>query len=96
MARFLVNFRVSGRASDCIEADNLDDAERIIEERVNNDNFDVDLEEVDDVDFTVAQLHPVTRNGREIWTTLILVNDVRGHQSALASAPLFSGLPEEV
>jgi hypothetical protein len=36
-------------------------------------------------------MHPVTRDGREIWTTYVRDGDIRGHQSSLESSPLFGG-----
>lgn len=89
MARFMVSYTFHGRASETIEAETLEAAQGIVEAKVNKDDFDLDADEIDDVDFRVAEMHPVTRDGREIWTTYMRSDDQRGHQSALASAPLF-------
>lgn len=86
----MVSYTFHGRASETIEAESLEVAQGVIEEKVNKDDFDLDAEEIDDVDFRVAEMHPVTRDGRELWTTYVRSGDQRGHQSALASAPLFA------
>jgi hypothetical protein len=95
MARFIVNYAFRGHASDLIVADSKEAAEAQVEKAVNSDDFDIDNDEIHDVDFTVTQLHPVTRGGREMWTTFVLATDIRGHQSALDETPLFSGRLEE-
>ncbi|WP_037407120.1 hypothetical protein [Shinella sp. DD12] len=91
MARFHVDYTFHGRASRTIEASSKEEAEERIEAEVNSDDFEIDADDIDDVKFTVAEMHPVTRDGRELWTTYVRAGDVRGHQSALASSPLFGG-----
>ena len=91
MARFLVNYTFQGRASETVEAASKEEAEAAIEAKVNRADFELDPDDIDDVDFDVRELHPVTRGGKEIWTTYVSASDMRGHQSALATAPLFSG-----
>lgn len=93
MGRFIVDYRVTGRASDTINADSKDAAIAMVAERVERDDFVIDLDETDDVDFEVRELHPVTRAGREIWTTFVCPSDTRGHLSALKESPLFAALP---
>lgn len=90
MARFMVDYRFSARSGRTIEADSLDAAKAQIEEEVNTDDFHIDADEIDDVDFTIQQLHPVMRGEREVWTTYILPTDRRGHASALKETPLFA------
>jgi hypothetical protein len=90
MAKFIVEYTFQGRASKTIEADSLEDAEALTETEVDRDDFEIDADSIDDVDFEVREMHPVTRNGREIWTTYVLQTDVRGHQSALLTSPLFA------
>ena len=90
MARFTVDYTFHGRSSRTIEAESMDAAKAIVEAEVNQDNFEIETDEVDDVDFTVREMHQITRDGRELWTTYIRTGDVRGHRSALASSPLFA------
>jgi hypothetical protein len=92
MAKFMVEYTFQGRASRTIEAETMEAAEASIEAEVNRDDFEIDADSVDDVDFHIQQMHPVTRNGRELWTTYVLKTDERGHKSALATSPLFSGV----
>lgn len=89
MPRFSVNYTFKGRANAIIEAESLEDAKAQIEAEIEKDDFDLDADEIDDVDFYVSELHPVTRDGREIWTTYLRETDIRGHQSALETSPLF-------
>lgn len=95
MARFHVSYRFRATASQTIEAESLDAAEAKVEADVNSDDFDLEADDIDDVRFEVQQMHPVTRDGSELWTTYVRAGDVRGHQSAMATAPLFSGVPEQ-
>ena len=95
MAKFSVSYTFHGRASDTIEANDLDHAKALIGLKVESDDFEIGAEEIDDVDFTVQEMHPITRDGRELWTTYIRAGDVRGHASAMTTAPLFSGIPAQ-
>jgi hypothetical protein len=90
MARFIVEYKFYGRTSRTIDAASLEAAEAEIEEEVNGGGFELDADEIDDVQYEVREMHPVTRYGREMWTTLVLKSDTRGHQSALLTAPLFA------
>lgn len=90
MAKFIVSYTFHGRASRTIEAESLEDAQASTEQDVERDDFELEADEIDDVDFDIREMHPVTRDGRELWTTLVLKTDVRGHQSALRSSPLFA------
>lgn len=92
MARFSVNYSFHARAYETIEASSLEDAKALIYAKVEADDFELDADEIDDVDFDVTELHPVTRGGREIWTTYVRDSDVRGHGSALAETPLFGAV----
>lgn len=95
MARFMVEYSFRARAIETVEAETIEDAEAIIEAKVCRDDFDPEVDELDDIDFTVNQMHPITRDGRELWTTYIRTGDIRGHQSALEKSPLFSGVPDQ-
>lgn len=90
MAKFMVEYTFRGRASRTIEAETMEDAETEVDAEVNRDDFDIDADSIDDVNFDIQEMHPVTRIGRELWTTYVMKGDVRGHQSALASSPLFA------
>ncbi|MDH0125450.1 hypothetical protein N7376_15690 [Brucella intermedia GD04153] len=91
MARFIINYTFHGRSSKTIEASSKEEAEELTWAEVERDDFEIDADEIDYVDFTVSELHPVTRDGREIWTNYVRDSDRRGHPSALASSPLFGG-----
>lgn len=91
MGKFSVSYTFHGRASEIIEAESQEAAEAAIEAKVEADDFDLDPDDIDDVNFDVREMHPVTRGGKEAWTTYPLKGDVRGHQSALLTAPLFAG-----
>lgn len=82
MAKFHVEYIFHARASDSIEAESFEGATRLINERVNADNFELDAEHIDDVDFTIRELHPVTRNGHKLWTTYVRPDDSLGHGEA--------------
>ncbi|MBB5664776.1 hypothetical protein GGE68_002973 [Rhizobium leguminosarum] len=90
MAKFMVDYTFQGRSSCTIEAESLDAAKAKIEAEVNKDDFEIDADEIDDVRFDIQEMHPITRDGRELWTTYIRKDDVRGHQSALSTSPLFA------
>lgn len=90
MARFMIYYTFQGRACHTIEAESMEAAEASVEAEVNRDDFEIDADSIDDVNFYIQELHPVTRNGQELWATYVLKDDVRGHQSALASSPLFA------
>lgn len=92
MGKFIVNYTVHGRASRTIEAETLEAAQARISLEVERDDFEIDVDDFDDVDFTVREMHPVTRDGKELWTTYVLPADTRGHASALLTTPLFSGV----
>lgn len=91
MGKFIVDYRFNGRSTETIEAETLEEAEASFEAKVDRDDFEIDADEIDDVDFTVREMHPVTRDGEEIWTTLVHATDKRGHASALLTTPLFGG-----
>ena len=90
--RFSVGYTFHGRASEIIEAESLEAAKAAIEAKVETDDFEIEPDEIDDVDFHVQQMHPVTRDGRELWTTFVMMGDLRGHQSALLETPLWASL----
>lgn len=70
----------------------MEAAEASVEAEVNRDDFDIDADSIDDVNFDIQEMHPITRDGRELWTTYVRKGDVRGHQSALSSSPLFANV----
>jgi hypothetical protein len=90
MAKFCISYTIQGQATETVEADDEATARATIEARVEADDFDIDLDDIHDVDFTISEMHPVTRDGCEVWTTYIRTGDVRGHQSALNTGALFA------
>jgi hypothetical protein len=90
MPKFMVDYTFQGRSSRTIEADSMEAAQASVEAEVNREDFDIDADSIDDVNFNIQEMHPITRDGRELWTTYVRQGDIRGHQSALASSPLFS------
>lgn len=93
MGKFYVSYRFQATSSETIEAESLEEAEAIIEAKAYQDDFDPGTEDIDDLNFEVTAMHPITRDGREIWTTYVRAGDTRGHQSAIDKAPLFTGEP---
>lgn len=79
MARFAVTYTVHGTATDIVEAESLEAAKALIEEQLEDEDFIPDLDEADDVDFDVREMHPATRDGHQVWTTYVLPSDTRGH-----------------
>jgi len=92
MPKFAVNYTFHGRSSTFVEAESLDAAKAKIDADIERDDFDLDADDLDDVDYTIYEMHPVTRDGRELWTTRDKPDDIRGHQSSLESSPLFGGV----
>jgi hypothetical protein len=90
MAKFTVDYTFQGRATDIIEASSKEEAEERISAKVDADDFELNADEIDGVDFTIQEMHPVTRNGKEVWSTYVREGDKRGHASALKTAPLFA------
>lgn len=90
MARFTVEYTFRGTAWRTMDAASLEAANAEVEAEVDSDGFELDPDEIDDVSFIVREMYPVTRDGKEMWTTNIRDGDVRGHQSALLTAPLFA------
>lgn len=90
MPRFLINYTFKARGSETIEAESQEDAESIIEDRLDEGGFDPPVDDYDDIDFTAVEMHPVTRDDREIWTSYVRASDTRGHPSALTTTPLFA------
>lgn len=91
MGRFIVEYTFQGRASRIIDASSKEEAEERTVNEVNSDDFEIEADSFDDVGFDVREMYPVTRDGREVWTTYVQKTDVRGHQSALKESPLFAG-----
>ena len=91
MPKFMVDYTFHARSTDFIEASSKEEAESAIDAKINADDLDLDADEIDDVDFTIHEMHPVTRGGKEIWVTHVREGDTRGHQSAIDNSPLFAG-----
>ena len=93
MQKFMVNYTISGRACQTFEAESIESLRAKIDAEVERDDFDIDMDDIDAVDFDIKDLHPVTRDGREVWTTYVGQGDIRGHQSAIDDSPLFAASP---
>lgn len=91
MAKFHVSYSFHGRTERTIEAESKEALEAKIEAEIEREDFEIDADEIDSIDYHVTEMHPVVRDGREVWTTYIRATDVRGHPSALATSPLFGG-----
>lgn len=77
MPRFFVNYQIQGTATDVIEAATKEEAESIVEARVDSDSFEPDLEIIDDVNWRISELHSVIRDGKPLNTTYVLDSDTR-------------------
>lgn len=93
MPRFLISYTFQGSGSEIIEAESLEAAESEIESRLDDETFEPPADDYDDIGFTAVEMHPVTRDGREIWTNYVRASDTRGHPSALTTTPLFAPAP---
>lgn len=91
MPKFMVDYTFHGRATAIREAASKEELDERINNEIESDDFDLDADDFDDVDFTIHEMHPVTRDGKEIWTTYLTQRDRRGHQSAIDNSPLFAG-----
>ncbi|CAN7603487.1 hypothetical protein [Bosea sp. LjRoot237] len=85
MARFIVDYRFHARGSMPIQAESVEEAKAIVEAQVDNDGFEPPVDDYDDIDFDVREMHPVTRDGHEVWTTYVRASDSRGHASDRAA-----------
>ncbi len=90
MARFIIDYTFDGRGSESIEADSLEAAQAFADAKVDDEYFEPPADDFDDIRVTVRELHPVTRAGREIWSSYVASSDIRGHESALKTSPLFA------
>jgi hypothetical protein len=81
MKRFAIAYRVTGRIDTTIEAADETAARCAAEAESDNDDFVSDLHDIDDVRIDVRELHPVTRDGKPVWTTYPLKSDVPGHHA---------------
>jgi hypothetical protein len=91
MARFLVEYTFSGRGSQSIESESQDAAQAIVDEQLDDEGFEPPADQYDEIEARVSEMHPVTRDGREIWANYIRPSDTRGHASAIKTSPLFAG-----
>lgn len=77
MPEFMVDIRVHGRMSMTVTADSKEDANEKITAIVNDEFWEPDLDEADDVDWSLYELIPVIRDGKRIKTTYVRAGDVR-------------------
>lgn len=77
MAKYFITYRVSGIALTTIDTEESpeDVNERLCSE-VNSDNFDIELDEIHDVDIDIAEAFLVERSdGKRVWTTYVRATD---------------------
>lgn len=77
MPEFMVDMRVQGRMSMTITADSKEEADEKVSALVNDDMWEPDLDEADDVDWTISEFIPVIRDGKRIKTTYVRAGDER-------------------
>lgn len=77
MPEFMVHMSVQGRMTMTIDADNKAAVEEKLIALVNDDNWEADLEDVDDVNWHIAELIPIVRDGKRLKTTYVRTGDVR-------------------
>ena len=75
MPKFMVTYNIRGTMTDIIEAETLGAAEVVADENCNNENWDPDIDTIDDVDFQVQKMHSVIRDGKRISTTYVRAGD---------------------
>lgn len=80
MGRFIVTYRISGEATRELQADSREDADRLVAAELRRDDFEIEPDESEVDDYSVQELHPVTRDGVKMWTTYRRSSDVAGHE----------------
>jgi hypothetical protein len=86
MARFIVTYTVHGTATTTIDAPDLASAKALVETEIDSDEFDTGLDQIDDVDYDIRELHPITRDGKEMWSTHVRPSDLPGHAGGEAAS----------
>lgn len=80
MPKFLIEYRITGRRTDYIEADSKEHAEEIADAMIEDDTKEehfLDLEEADDIDYSISEMFSVIRDGQRISTTYVRATDER-------------------
>jgi hypothetical protein len=77
MARFSVDYTITGRMNEIIEAESEDAAREIAQANAENEDWFPDLDSIDDVNFHMSRLHRVQRDGVTLSTTYVRPTDVR-------------------
>lgn len=76
--KFLVEYHVSGTMTDVIETEEShDELSERIENEVNEDDWEADLDRIDDIDFHVTEMFLIERDGKRSWTTYVRETDKR-------------------
>lgn len=78
MARFSVTYNVRGSMTETFEAGSLEAAKKMAAETADDEDYEFDLDTIDDVNFSVHELHPVIRDGKKIWTSYVRKTDTIG------------------
>ena len=79
MAKYSISYRVSGTAMSTIETDETkEQLENRLVGEINDDDWDIDLDTIDGVDFDVQEMFLVERqDGKRVWTTYVRATDKR-------------------
>ncbi|RUW56378.1 hypothetical protein [Mesorhizobium sp. M8A.F.Ca.ET.021.01.1.1] len=81
MTKYCIDYTFYGRSEETIDTDEpIEKLRAKIEKKINGNDTDwLDPTSIDNIDFTVREMHPVTRGERQIWTTYVRDDDVMGH-----------------
>jgi hypothetical protein len=77
MALFCVTYEVIGSMTETFDAENLEAARAIANEKAENEKTEFDLDTVDDVNVRVQELYPVMRDGKKRWVSYVMKTDER-------------------
>jgi hypothetical protein len=75
MLRFMITYRVQGEFTEIVEAETLEHAKAICEAKIEDEDFGLELDSADDINFSAYQLHPVLREGKRVETTYVRKSD---------------------
>lgn len=75
MARFIIEYRISGTYTETVEAESKEAAEKMANANCENEDWVPDLDSIDDVNFYTQEMHRVVRDGKPVWTTYVRATD---------------------
>lgn len=90
MGKFSVTYFFRARHVEIVDAESKEEMIKKVDRDIESEGFEIDADEILDINYDIQEMHPVTRDEKEIWTSNVLNSDVRGHQSALLESPLFA------